>query len=406
MFDKELWTEIFYSIKSNKLRTFLTGFSVAWGIFILVMLLASVKGMENGFRKEMMHNASNSIFIYPSKTKKAYKGFEAGRKIKLTNEDVNFIKQSFTDEYEYLTPIYENTCTAKYKKETGSYSLKGVEIDYFKIKQIKLTQGRFLYTADKHKKNVMIGQEVATDLFGKEDSVGKDIIINNALFKVVGVFTHSQDSNVKQAIICPISSLQRMYKGTNSVSTIALTYNSTYNLIEAKAFSKYLKNIFKRRHNIAPDDNGFYFDDSIDGYSEMTSFVRVLQGISVFIGMLILMAGIVGIGNILVVIIKERTKEIGIRKAIGARPLQVLNLVILESIFITTFSGLFGVFFAMMVVGIVGPLIDAPAFSNPSVDVEIILIALVILIVSGILAGLIPAIRASRVKPIVALRED
>ena len=409
MFDRDLWAEIFHSIKKNKLRTFLTGFSVAWGIFILVLLLASVNGMKNGFASRFSDDASNAVFISSSVTTLPYEGFEAGRRIKLTNKDIEYIKGNFDYEVEYITPRFNKGVSAKYKKETGTYSVRSVVPDHQKIEKTIIQSGRFLTDNDINKKLkvVVIGRKIREDLFADEDPIGKTIIMNNSTFKVVGVFTDEGNDREERFFYVPVTTLQRLYKNTDSVSMILLTYNPKFSLAEAINFSETLEVVLKRRFKINPDDQGaLNIRNYAEGFSDVNSFTGMLNYISIGVGILILLAGIIGIGNILVFIIKERTKEIGIRKALGARPAQIINLVILESVFITTISGFGGMLFAMGLIGIIGPQIESDAFSNPSVETSTIVTATVILIVAGVLAGLIPAIRAAKVKPIVALNGD
>lgn len=409
MFDRDLWAEIFHSIKKNKLRTFLTGFSVAWGIFILVLLLASVNGMQNGFISQFNDDASNSIFISPAVTTKPYEGFEAGRRIKFTNEDLKYIQGNFKEEVEYLTPRFNKGVNAKYKKETGTYSVRAVTPDHKYIEKTIINEGRYLNENDIEKKLkvTVIGRMVKADLFGEEDPIGKTIIMNNSTYKVIGVFSDKGNEREERIIYVPVTTMQRLYKNTDEINQIVLTYNPKFSFAEAINFSDILEVVLKRRHKIAPDDQGaMYVNNSAEGFSDVSNFTKMLSFISIGVGILILLAGIVGIGNILVFIIKERTKEIGIRKALGAKPSQVVNLVIMESIFITTLSGIGGMLFAMMLLAVIGPNIQAPAFKDPSVNMTTVIVAGVILIVSGVLAGLIPAIRAANVKPIVALRAD
>ena len=205
----------------------------------------------------------------------------------------------------------------------------------------------------------------------------------------------------------PVSTLQRLYGNTRNIDQIALTYNPEFNFAEAINFSDNIEVALKRRLIIDPEDQGaLYFNNYAEQFSNVSNFTTMLSVISIGIGMLILIAGIVGIGNILVFIIKERTKEIGVRKALGAKPFDVIKLVLLESVFITSISGLIGMLFAMAVVALISPIIDAPAFSNPSVDNVTIITATIVLVVAGVLAGLIPAMKAASVKPIVALRAD
>ena len=408
MFDRDLWAEIFHSIKMNKLRTFLTGFSVAWGIFILVLLLAAVNGMQNGFKKQFNDDAPNTIYISPAITTLPYEGFESGRRIKFTNKDVAYIKGNFISEIEYITPRLRKNVTAKYKKETGSYPLKGVTPSHKFIEKTTIISGRYINDNDVEKKLkvVVVGRKIAQDLFGDESPIGKSIELNKSIYTIVGVFSDDNDRE-ERIMYTPISTIQRLYKNTENISRILLTYNPKLSLVEAMNFSEILEVVLKRRHQVSPEDQGaIYVSNKADEFSNISNFSTMLRMISIIVGFLILLAGIVGIGNILVFIIKERTKEIGIRKALGARPSQVINLVLLESVFITSISGLGGMLFAFFLVKLVASKIDTPAFSNPSVDVLTILISGIVLIVSGILAGLIPAIKAANVKPIVALRAD
>jgi len=409
MFDRDLWAEIFHSIKKNKLRTFLTGFSVAWGIFILVLLLASVNGMKNGFTSQFNDDATNSIFISPSVTTKAYDGFVEGRRVQFTNQDVAYLEGNFKEEIEYITPRFRKGVIAKYKKETGSYSVRAVAPQHQYIEKTLIQSGRFLNDNDitKKLKVVVIGRKIKEDLFAKENPLGKTLIVNNSTFVIIGVFTDEGNDREERYLYIPVTTMQRLYSNTDKVNQILLTYNPKMTFAEAINFGETIEILLKRRHHIHPEDQGAIFiNNNAEGFSDVTSFTKMLSLISVGVGLLILLAGIIGIGNILVFIIKERTKEIGIRKALGAKPMQIINLVILESVFITTISGFGGMFFAMLLIKAIGPSIKSKAFANPSVETSTIVIATVILVVAGVLAGLIPALKASRVRPIVALNAD
>jgi len=409
MFDRDLWAEIFHSIKKNKLRTFLTGFSVAWGIFILVLLLASVNGMKNGFVQEFNDDATNSIFISPNVTTLPYDGFEAGRRIKFTNDDIEYIKGNFSKDIEYITPRYRKRVTAKYKKETGSYSVRAVLPAHKLIEKTIISSGRYLNQndVDKKLKVVVIGRKIKEDLFVDINPIGKTLILNNSTFTIIGVFTDEGNDREERYLYVPVTTMQRLYSNTDRIDQIVLTYKPTYSYARAMEFTDMLEVIMKRRHRVNPDDQGaIYLNNYAEQFSNVSNFTMMLTAISVFVGLLILVAGIIGIGNILIFIIKERTKEIGIRKAIGAKPAQIIYLVILESVFITTVSGIVGMLVAMGLVKLVGSSIQTPAFTNPEVKLPTIIIALTILVVAGIMAGLIPAIRASRVKPIEALNAD
>ena len=408
MFDRDIWQEIFHSIKNNKLRTFLTGFSVAWGIFILVLLLASVNGMQNGFYNQFNDDASNSIFISARTTSKAYGGFEADRRIQFTNEDLNYIKETFKGDYEYITPRFNRGGTARYKRETGSYSVNAVNAYHQEIEKTEIIAGRYLNSNDiaTQAKVAVIGRKVAEDLYKKEDPLGTFIEINGLPFKVIGVFIDEGNDNAERIIYAPVTTYQRIYGNTQKIDQIVLTYNPEFTLDKALSFSNKLEELLKRRHTVHPDDQAaIRIWNTAQAFSDVGNFTMVLNVISIVIGLLILIAGIVGIGNIMVFIIKERTKEIGIRKALGAQPSNILKLVLLESVFTTALSGFIGMLFAMGILAVVGPAIQGEAFADPSVKFSTIITATIILVVSGLLAGLVPALRAANVKPIVALTD-
>ncbi len=408
MFDRDIWQEIFHSIRNNKLRTFLTGFSVGWGIFILVMLLASVNGMQNGFTSQFDDDATNSIFIRAGNTSKAYAGFEAERRIQFKNDDIDYIKKTFFEDYEHISGRMFRSTSARYKSETGTYSVQGVHPDHQIIEKTIIIDGRFINMNDlvAGAKVAVIGRKVAEDLFKKEDPIGNFVEFNGLPFRVIGIFTDEGDDNAERGIFAPLTTYQKIYGNTDKIDQIVLTYNSSYDLTKALEFSQRLENILKRRHKIAPEDqSGIRVWNYAEAFSDISSFTGLLSTVGIVVGILILIAGIVGIGNIMVFIIKERTKEIGIRKALGAEPMQIIKLVLLESVFITALSGFIGLLFATGLLALVGPSMNAPAFTNPSVSMSTVITATIILVVAGVLAGLIPAMKAANIKPIVALSD-
>lgn len=409
MFNKDTWQEIWNSIKSNKLRTFLTGFSVAWGIFILVLLLASVNGMQNGFQKQFNDDATNSIFIFPNATSKPYGGFEAGRRIIFRNDDLEFIRGSYAGSYEYLSPRFNRSMTFKNNQETGSYSVVGVSPDHQHIERSVIANGRYLNIKDVNEKNkvMVIGRQVKKELFKDEDPVGKNIIANGLVFTVIGVFTDDGNEREESNVYAPYTTLQQIFGNTDQINQISMTYNPEFDLPRALGFSETMEVVLKRRLVVDPEDqSAFFINNYAEGFSNVQTFSNFLTWVAIGVGVLILIAGIVGIGNILIFIIKERTKEIGIRKALGARPIEIVKLILMESIVITTLSGFTGMLFSMGLVMLISPAIDAPAFSNPNVDNAVVITCTVVLILAGIMAGLVPSIRAANIKPIEALRAD
>ena len=409
MFNRDTWSEIFHSIKNNKMRTFLTGFSVAWAIFLMVLMLASANGLVNGFDDQMGNSASNSITINSRRTSKAFGGFEAGRRIQFTNDDVEFIKQSFVGDFEYITPIFSKGTTARYKRETGAYQINAVNADMPLISEIEMQEGRFINQNDvrKGEKVVVIGNKIVTDLFKNEEPVGKMLEIRGLPYKIIGTYGDDSGSGAENTIYAPISTFQRNYSNTADIDQIKLTYNPKFSLEEAINFSDKIAILLKRRHTISPEDqSALRVNNMAEAFSDIGQFKNVLFGITIVIGMLILISGIVGIGNIMVYIVKERTKEIGIRKALGAKPVDIIQLVLLESVFITVISGVGGLLIASGIMSGLGPILDSPGFRDPSVDTNIMVIVTIILVSSGIIAGLLPSVKAARIKPIEALSSN
>jgi len=312
MFDRDIWQEIFNTIKKNKLRTFLTGFSVGWAIFILVMLLASVNGMENGFIGQFNDDATNTIFIRPGTTSEAYAGFEAGRRIQLENEDLEYIRQSFPEDIEYISGRYFTNTTARYKSETGSYPVQGVHPEFQIIEKILINDGRFFNETDfaNKAKVAIIGLKVAEDLFDKEDPIGQFAEFNGLPFRIIGIFTDEGDDNAERRIYAPLSTYQRIYGNINDINQIALTYNPTYDLTKALEFSERLEILMKRRQKVSPEDqSGIRVWNYAEAFDDISSFTTVLKAIGIVVAFLILIAGIVGIGNIMVFTIKEDSNK-------------------------------------------------------------------------------------------------
>jgi putative ABC transport system permease protein len=287
--------------------------------------------------------------------------------------------------------------------------VQAVHPDHQVIEKTIVTHGRYINANDlaSSAKVAVIGRKVGEDLFKHEDPIGKFVEFNGLPFRVIGIFTDEGDDNAERGIYAPITTYQRIYGNTNHIDQILLTYNSSYDLTKALAFSTRLESIMKRRHKISPkDQSAIRIWNYAEVFSDISSFTSVLSAIGIVVGILILIAGIVGIGNIMVFIIKERTKEIGIRKALGAEPSQIIKLVLLESVFITALSGFIGLLFATGILALVGPSMQSPAFTNPSVSLSTVVTATIILVVAGVFAGLIPAMKAANIKPIVALRDD
>ncbi|KAF0201165.1 MAG: putative ABC transport system permease [Bacteroidetes bacterium] len=410
MFDTDKWQEIFSTIKKNKLRTFLTGFSVAWGIFMLMILLGSGTGLQNGVNKNFESSATNTIWVWSGQTSMPYKGMKPGRNVQLVNEDYDAVKSSVSG-IDKSSSRYNmwGTNTLSYKKQFGTFNIRNVYPDYAYIEQITIVRGRFVNDpdVDQFRKVTVISTQVEEALFKGEDPIGKYINVNGVPFKVVGLFTDddSRDDNMR-TIYLPISTAQRVFSGDNRINTIAITVGEA-SVEESKQIEKEVRTKLATMHKFDPEDPRAIF--TWNSLEEFQKFTRLFAGIRLFIwiiGFGTIIAGIVGVSNIMMIVVKDRTKEIGIRKAMGATPWSIVSLILQEAVMITSFAGYFGLVLGVVVLETVGSKIESEFFSQPSVDLSVALYALTLLVFSGALAGFIPARRAAAIKPIEALRDE
>ena len=409
MFNRDRWREIFDTISKNKLRTFLSGFTVALGIFIFIILFGLGNGLKNTFQEFFLDDASNTIFIYPGRTSEPYKGFKANRRIEFKNEDLKEIDENFAFFIEYLTPRITRSALTRYKNESNTYPTRAVAPGHQFVEKTILMKGRYINPSDleEKKKSAVIGRLVAKDLFKGEDPIGKYINIGTIAFKVIGVFQDDGGDNEERNIYIPYTTRQLIEKSNDKVDQIIVSFRKELGHAGALALEKSLKNYFKEKKSIAPSDpNGVYFQNLTDDLKQSQQFAVVLQLIVSFVGLGTLIAGIIGISNIMVFVVKERTKELGIRKALGATPLSVIQMILQESVFITTISGYIGLFLGILVLENIGLTLEEYFIKNPFIDFGTAFAATLVLIIFGAVAGYIPAKRASRIKPIVALRDE
>lgn len=409
MFDIDRWQEIFSSIRSNVLRTVLSGFTVALGLYIFIVLFGIGKGLQNAFQEGFTRDAQNLISIFTGKTTIAYEGLQADRQVTLNNSDYNAIVDAHPEKVQYSTPRYSTNLNVKYGKESGFYQISGANDEEVKIENRQLLNGRFISPKDiDEKQNVaVIGRMVQRDLIKNGDPVGKELEINGSVFKVIGVFSDDGGDWDERMISIPISTLQQMKKGSDTVSTVYIAYDEKLNPEQAIAYSDQLKKELKARKKVSPDDeNAVVVRNRAEGLKDSFQFLFVITMIVGFIGLGTLLAGIIGISNIMVYIVKERTQEIGVRKAIGAKPRSIVTLIIQESIVITVISGLIGVTLGVLTLKLIGNSLEEYFIKDPSVGWLLITVAFISLVMSGLLAGFVPAYRASKIKPIEALRAE
>ena len=414
MFDLERWQEIFDTIRKNKLRTFLTGLSVASGIFILVILLGFGQGMRNGIEHEFKEDASTSVWVWPGVTSKEYKGLNPGRRIQLVNENFDNASSMFKSDIEYgSSRIFVRGISVNYGKEALIYGVQGVAADFQFIENASMIEGRFINYQDEVAagKVAIIGNKIKKDVFHEVDSpIGEFIDISGIPFKVIGVFKEMEERE-EERIYIPITTAQKAFNGGNRVNNMSFTLPPVENFDQAVAqainFKNGVKEYIQQVHTISPEDNSalevWSAMEEAKRYYGLTNNIKLFFW---FVGICTIIAGVVGVSNIMMIVVKERTREIGIRKALGAKPWSIIGMILHEAIFVTAISGFSGLIFSMALLELVGPNIEVDYILNPSVNFNMAFSTVIVLIVAGTLAGFIPAYRAAKVKVIESLRDE
>lgn len=409
MFDLDRWREIAASIASNKLRTLLSGLTISLALFVFIVLFGLGNGLQNGFQKEFYQAGALNMYIYGTQTSESFAGYQKGRQIKLKNEDLTYLMANYPDKIKYISGEYNQNLLVKYGGESGNYSLKGINQDYFGMLNIELNNGRYLNDEDlkQQKKTAVIGRMVVSDMMKNSDVIGQYITIGSGMYEIVGVYSSkTNDDREERMIYVPITTLQTIY-GTDELPSITVAPKDGLSTAELAEFAKAVRTDLKSRHKVSPTDpTGIRVWDSSDQMSSTNAFFFVLGIIVFVIGGGSLVAGIVSIGNIMVFSVKERTKEIGIRKALGATPFNIISLIMQEAILITLLFGLLGILLATVLVENIHQGLETYFIYEPGVSKGSLILACVILFVAGFLAGFLPARYAAKIKPIDALRDE
>jgi len=410
MFDLDRWQEIFQTISKNKLRTVLSGFTIAFAILLFTLLFGVGNGLKHTFEKEFSGDAQNSVYIRSGRTTKPYKGLQSGRRIQFRNDDSKFINDKFNKDIQFFSPNIERfNVQASYKGEQNRYTVRGVYPDYQPLESAVIQEGRFISVIDIKEKTkvIAIGRMVEKDLFKNLNAYGKNIILDGISYKVIGVFSDPGGDNDERFIYAPFTTIQGIYKPNDELDRFGLTFNPKLTVDQAISFSNLLTKVLKEKHKVDPrDQRAIRVQNYAEGAKNVQQFMFVLNVIILFIGIGTLIAGIIGISNIMVYIVKERTKEIGIRKALGATPKSIVGMIMLESIFVTAIAGYTGLMIGVFVLKTLGNSLEKYFIVNPSVETYVVIGATIILILAGTIAGYLPAKRASRIKPIVALNDE
>ncbi len=415
----DLWQEIISTLRSNKMRTFLTGFSVAWGIFMLVVLLGAGNGLKNGVMQNFEGEATNAIFMWPGNTTKTYQGLQKGRRIKFNDDDVFMMNNQMPNAEKVSAVINIFGITLSHGKEYGSYTIKGVSTNYPAVENIKIMPGlgRFINAMDirECRKVILLSKKMRDVLFKDLDPIGKYVNAGNIVYQVVGVYSMKRAEQGNDAII-PFSTAQTVYNfNAKGYSNIVFTVTGLKTEQENKDYEQLLRNRMGRLHSFDPtDNNALWIWNKLQNFLQTIGIFNAINLFVWIIGIGTLIAGIVGVSNIMLITVKERTKEFGIRKAIGASPASILKLIILESMLITSVFGYIGMVGGIIVTEAanyilqqnVSPDAEMTIFANPTVDLSIAFSATLLLIFAGVIAGYFPARKAVSIKPIEALHYE
>ncbi len=410
MFDLDKWQEIFSTIRRNKLRTFLTGFSVAWGIIMLVILLGSGYGLENGVKKEFSGDAVNYLSINGGLTTKAYKGMKPGTFVQLNNEDHQALMQTKgVTATSARSRIFGNSVLS-YQNEYGSYDIFAVHPEYGEVESLKTFKGRYLNQTDirESRKVVCIGKVVEQAIYkGKVEAVGTYLMVNGVPFLVIGVFDDPGGERDLSRVYIPATTAQQVFNRGNSIDNISLIMSGA-NEQTSIAAEEVVRQQLSARHKFDPTDQRAVF--IFNTIKEYKKFLDLFWSIRLFIwiiGIGTIIAGIVGVSNIMMIVVKERTKEIGVRKALGASPWSIISLIMQEAVLITSVAGYTGLVIGVVLLELVGNAIKGvDYFANPEINLQVAIGATILLIFAGMIAGLVPARRAASVKPVEALRDE
>jgi len=410
MFDLDRWREIFQSINKNKLRSVMSGFTVAFAILLFTLLFGIVSGLKNTFEGAFVDSAANSMIVRVWKTTKPFKGLQSGRRIQLKNPDYEYLADKYDSKIDLMTAKIFKNFSISYDNKQDNYSVTAVHPDHQFLEKTLINEGRYINQLDinESSKVIVIGRLIKSDLFGEKPALGKRVNVGGISYKVIGIFSDDGGDNEERVAYIPVTTAQKLYGNNDYLSQIRIGYNQDLNLDEAIAFGNLIERDMRSKLDIHPDDqSALSVRNMAEGRKGVDVFMIALFFIVVFIGSGTLIAGIIGISNIMIFVIKERTKEFGIRKALGAKPSSIVGMVVQESVLITTIAGYLGLTLGTYILSLIGNNLEKDYFiKDPSVSQGLVIGATIVLIISGLIAALVPARKASQIKPVVALRAD
>ena len=409
MFNRDTWLEIAHTVLSHPLRTILTGVSIALGVFILVVMQGLGFGLQNGVENQFADDAVNSIWVQAGRTQLAYKGNQANKRVNLRESDVEAVFAEMDSVYAYSRRIRNWGVQMEHGDQAGSYAVRGVDPDHQMLENTKLTEGRYVSQRDidEETKVAVLGQTIIDEIYQGENPIGTHLIIGGVLFSVVGTFNDPANRWENKMAVIPYSTAKKLYRGGRDRVDQLILGTGDMAVSKTVSLTDRLLSWMKERKSVHPEDaRGVWMDNNNEEYQK---FQNIFLGIELFIwgiGLLTLLAGAVGVANILAIAVKERTKEIGVRKALGATSISIVGLVVQESLALMLVSGCLGLVMGVGLLELVSPFVDHEYFQNPQVDYRIALVALGVLTVVGIVSGIGPAIRAVSIRPVEALRDE
>jgi putative ABC transport system permease protein len=410
LFDRDTWQEVYDSFSKNKLRSILTMVGVWWGILLLIGLLGSARGLENSFNRLFGDFATNSVFVWAQNTSKPFKGFQEGRRVRLSLTDAKKVEENI-EGIEFVVPRNQRQASIVRNFFSGTFSVAGDYPLLDKVQKKKLIHGRFINQNDieNNKKVVVFSEEIYKQLFKKDvNPIGEFIQINGMSFKVIGMFENSaQSMGPTSDLHIPFTTFQQIFNQGDEIGFMMITGKPEYDIKQIEEDAKLL---LKNLNKIHPEDKRAFGSFNLGKeFAKVTGFLKGMQFLTWFVGIATLIAGVFAIGNILLITVKERTKEIGVRRALGATPFEIKRQIVVEAVFLTLVAGIFGIISGGWILILIDTLFgqgpDA-ALVNASVSITVVFVALLILVVLGTLIGLIPAFKATSIKPIEALREE
>ena len=416
VFDADRWQEIWMTITSNKSRSFLTAFGVFWGILMLVLMVGAGKALEKGIFSQIEGFATNSVFFAAERTTEPYKGFRKGRVWNMTNSDLPIIRHR-VDDLQYMSPVLfagggGNGKNVVRGDKGGSYLVKGCYPEYDLIEKSKMLYGRYVNDIDiaEKRKVCIIGERVYEVLFHGEDPVGKQIRVNGIYFQVIGVARSTSGAsiggNTSETVVLPFTTMQQAFNQGNIIHILAATAKPG---VAVRSIQDKIIDILKQQHQISPDDKEAVFNINIEEQFKMFNYLGIgIAALIWIVGLGTLLAGAIGVSNIMLVTVRERTKEIGIRRALGATPNNIIGQILSESVVLTVLAGIGGIVLGVGLLSAVGVVLSQgdQFFKDPQISFSMAVGSLIILIVIGMLAGLIPAQRAMLIKPVEAIAEE